>query len=80
MNVKGITATQGQDFLLAGPLHVQFSPGQSRAEWKLHVQGDGKYEGNETLEVELKSPQMCVIRQPKIAHVTITDPEDGMHY
>lgn len=79
MSVKGRTATQGQDFLLAGPAHVQFSPGQSRAEWKLYVQDDGNYEGNETLEVELTSPQMCVIRQPRTAQVTITDPEDGMN-
>ena len=79
MAIKGLTATRDQDFSLVGPAHVQFSPGQSWAEWKLHVQDDGKYEGNETLEVELTSPQMCVIRQPRTAHVTITDPEDGMN-
>ena len=77
MSIKGLTATQDQDFSLAGPAHVQFSPGQSRAEWKLRVQDDGNYEATETLEVELTSPEMCVIRQPRTAHVTITDPEDG---
>ena len=78
MAIKGLTATRGQDFSLVGPAHVQFSPGQRRAEWKLLVEDDGKYEANETLELELTSPEMCVIRPPRTAHVTITDSEDGM--
>ena len=77
LSVTGLTATNGDDFSLVGPTHVQFSPGQSRAEWKLHVKDDGKYEGYETVKVQLTSPQMCVIRDPGTADVIITDPEDG---
>ena len=77
MAIKGLTATRGQDFSLVSPAHVHFSPGQRKAEWKLIIGDDGIYEANETLEVELRSPEMCVIRQPKTAHVTISDPEDG---
>ena len=79
LSVTGITATNGDDFSLLGPTHVQFSPGQSMAELKLRIKDDGKYEGYETVKVELTSPQMCVIREPRSAHVTISDPEDGMY-
>ena len=78
--VRGVNATSGDDFSLLGPAHVQFSPGKSKAEFKLRVKDDGKYEGLEIVKVELNSPQMCVIKNPKCAHVIITDPEDGMYY
>lgn len=78
--VRGVNATFGDDFSLLGPAHVQFSPGQSKAEFKLRVKDDGKYEGLEIVKVELNSPQMCVIKNPKCANVIITDPEDGMYY
>lgn len=78
MSVTSLTASKDEDFSLLGSMHVQFSPGQSRLDWKLHVEDDEQYEGYENLKVELTSPQMCVIREPGSVEVTITDPEDGM--
>lgn len=79
LSVTSLTATSGDDFSPLGSTHVQFSPGRSRAEWKLRIEDDGQYEGYETVKVELTSPQMCVIREPRSVHVIITDPEDGMY-
>ena len=77
MSVLGLSATKDEDFMVPGPTHVQFSPGQSRSEWKLHILDDGKYEVNESLEVKLSGSRMCVMTQSRKAHVIIIDPEDG---
>ena len=77
MSARGVTAKAREDFSMASAAHVQFSPGQSRAEWRLRIKDDVMYEVHETLILELKDARMCVIGRQSSTVVTITDLEDG---
>ena len=75
MLIEGLSASM-DDFVHPSNTHVQFSAGQDRAVFKIHIKDDRNYEGNESLRLTLASPRMAVIGQPAVAMVTITDLED----
>lgn len=80
IEMKGVTARLNDDFGSFGSFHVQFSPGQTQAMWKLRIVDDSEYESKETLKLHLINHFNCVIGERKRATITILDPEDGKSF
>uniref|UniRef100_A0A8C4R605 Calx-beta domain-containing protein n=1 Tax=Eptatretus burgeri TaxID=7764 RepID=A0A8C4R605_EPTBU len=70
------TAEAGKDFQGRGQRQVQFNPGQNAATWSLHLLPDSKFEGPESLWLEISDPIMAVLQYPWLAAVEILDPAD----
>ena len=71
------TAGVGVDCSATYASQVQFSPGQSSAQWRLSLRDDSQFEGTETLRLRLSQPVEALLGQLSEAQIEITDHEDG---
>ncbi|XP_026776488.3 FRAS1-related extracellular matrix protein 2-like [Pangasianodon hypophthalmus] len=70
------TAVLGQDFQVSPQRQVQFSPGQTRATWRLRVLDDELYEISESFQIVLSDPVLTLLEHPNVAAVELVDLED----
>ncbi|KAJ0055746.1 hypothetical protein NL108_011334, partial [Boleophthalmus pectinirostris] len=77
VKVKDVTTTTGKDFIINPSSLIQFDPGVSKRTWQIKIIQDHLEEADEVFEVQLVTPEACVIGRINKAQVTIRDSGRG---